>query len=115
MTLQEDLINAEAKLVQAQNDVLELKAEIFLTDLFLTATHSSKLMATYYDGQIEHRLFTGNELSYYLRANDLVKYIRSRASHFKFMDDSQVFPEWKTEAVKQAKILQEIYSAKFKY
>lgn len=81
-----------------QVQVAYLKAENYLRDLCESATYSSVVMAKYNDGNPVH------DLGLHFYSFELLPQIKEAAKHFKRMDDSKDWPEWKAEAYKQAKV-----------
>lgn len=110
MTLQEELIYAEKDLQKTQDKIAELKAWIFFDELIPSMTYSCKSLAHMNPRYDEPQQMSFGSFDYKLENNNLVKDVRAQASHFKTMDDSQDWPSWKNEAVKQAQILQSLYN-----
>lgn len=99
----EDIERAKDQFESAESYYNYLQAEDYLIKLMITAKYRNTLMFEKgYQKELDKILFSiSTDLE---TKGNTEKRIRSSAIHFKDMDDSNKWPTWKKEAIKQAKI-----------
>lgn len=103
MTTQEKIGLLEIQKEQIESQIEVAKAELFLVELFETATFTSSVMIAggFHEGA--QRVFSS--FSWLFSEGAFEEKVRLGAKHFKAMDDSAAWPSWKSQAIKAAKIL----------
>ena len=114
MTTIEKLNDTKEQLQTVQLKIKGLTALTFLETLWTEAEFHSSTMLRYeadYNELGRNKLFGHLRIDYFAEEKKLLNQIKKMAAHFKDMDDSREFPEWKKEAYKAAKIYQEYFNS----
>ncbi len=97
---------ARKELIKAQQRVDFLEAEMFLVELYESATYSNIGLSKLLKIDFKQSLFPMFPSKYSDR--HLLDEVKFYAKHYKEVDDSGIWPDWKRDAYKYARTYEEL-------